>query len=87
MKIRTIMGLLLVLALVLGSTGVAAAASDCPNPDCPNPDCPNPDCPNPDCPNPDCPNPDCPNPDCPNPDCDPIKHLYSGPGPHGNNKG
>ena len=47
MKIRTIFGVLLVLALVLGSTGIAVA--DCPNPDCPNPDCPNPDCPNPDC--------------------------------------
>jgi|GEM_PF-5516868 len=49
MKIRTIVGVLLVLALVLGSTGVAAAASVCPNLDCPHPDCPHPDCPNEDC--------------------------------------
>jgi hypothetical protein len=69
MKIRTIVGVLLVLALVLGSTGVVGAASICPNPDCPNPDCPNPDCPNPDCPNPDC----------------PKNHDYGGPGPHGAN--
>jgi hypothetical protein len=49
MKIRTIVGILLVFGLVLGSIGVVSSASDCPNPDCPNPDCPNPDCPNPDC--------------------------------------
>jgi len=81
MKIRTILGVLLVLALVLGSTGVAVAASVCPNPDCPNEDCPNEDCPNEDCPNEDCPNENCPNEDCPNEDC--LKEYLS-PGPHGN---
>jgi hypothetical protein len=49
MKIRTILGILLVITLIAGSTGIAAA--DCPNADCPNPDCPNADCLNPDCPN------------------------------------